>query len=282
MTFSFTRFLIFVVGIFLIQACSFSESITKNEITPSDDPVIGATIDSKILESIGDNSTKSYFDPADYPAIYTYIDGVRQKIEQQHSLASSIYTQDSPSIATNNCATTIRVIDETNVTNAFVLPGNYIYLYKDLLLKIKTEAQFVAILTHLITCSRERHPIRKLENRFSVNFLLDLSLGGGLNSSSSVDITTILNELEQVPYSVDVVKHLDHHAETMLCELSYDVLSYSNLFIDMSSQNLDWYLLFPRPSLSDYASHLFNDVPSPSCNGEDDGSAPYAAFKQLF
>jgi len=283
MKFSFARFFTFVVVIVFSQACSLSDNISKNEVAPSDDPVIGATIDSKILEYIGNNSAISYFEPADYPAVYTYIDDLRQKIEQHNPPANSTnYGLDSPTITTNSCATHIRVIDQSNVTNAFVVPGNYVYLYKDLLLKIKTEAQFVAVLTHLITCSRERFPIQKLEDRFSVNFLLDLSLGGGLNSSSSIDIKTIMDELENVPYPVSVVEHLDTKAESKLCELDYDILSYSNLFTDMSSQNLDWYTLFPRPSITDYATHLFNDVSSPSCSGEEDGSNAYTAFKQLF
>jgi hypothetical protein len=175
------------------------------------------------------------------------------------------------------CPITIRIIHQTENTSAFVVPGGFIYIYKDFLKKIKTEAQFVAVMSHLMACSKKRLTIPKLEARFSKGFLIDLALGSDLN----VDLGSVFEELGEVHYDSLLVEELDIEAEHTTCELGYNIKSYSDLFNCINSQNLDWYSLFPRRMTPlEYATHLFNEVKNDSLCivAEEDGEAAYLDF----
>ena len=251
----------------------------KNEVTPQDDIVIGKTIDDALLAHINQSNGFNYLSPSTHTSAYSYINTIKNKIDSATtdnaaSIASSNTHYSIPS-TTSVATTTIRILDKAGETNAFVAPGGYIYLYKDFLTKIQTEAQFVAVLAHLMTCSKGRHASKKMQDRFSLSFMIDLALGGELTPNSGVDISTILNELENVPYNQVLVTELDQAAENVICNLDYEVSSYSNLFTNLGAQNLKWFSLFPRPSLADYATHLFNN----NCVGETIGSTAYGNFK---
>ena len=118
--------------------------------------------------------------------------------------------------------------------------------------------------------------ILKLEERFSQSFLIDLALGGDLG----VDISLIINELKNVPYDSLQVQDLDTETENTVCELGYDIQSYSNLFNDVISKDLMWYDLFPR-NRTEYATHLYNVVKNYSqcILAEKDGESEYLNFK---
>lgn len=278
---SLTRLLIFPLFIILSlsQSCSRTMADVKNEVTPQDDVVIGRTIDDALMAHINQSNNFSYLSPATHAGAYSYINTIKNKIDSATTnnavnIASAGTHYSIPS-TTSVANTTIRILDKAGETNAFVAPGGYIYLYKDFLNKIQTEAQFAAVLAHLMTCSKGRHASHKMQERFSLSFMIDLALGGEIIPNSGVDISTILNELENVPYSQVLVTELDQSAENVICHLDYEVSSYSNLFTNLGGQNLKWFTLFPRPSLADYATHLFNS----NCVGETIGSAAYGSFK---
>lgn len=279
MNFFLTRnFYLFIITFFVLLLtirCSEDIMNPKNEITVEDDAVIGRTIDKALLYHIDTSSNIALLDPQRYPAVYTYIDQISQSINNSNSFSTLAPDPQGTSYQTNNLPT-IRVIDQASNTGAFVLPGGYIYLYKGLLNKISDEAQFVPILTHLMTCSKNRYDIKKLETRFSTNFLLDLAIGGTINNDPGLDISTILNALENEPYSTSTVNLLDKEAEKTVCELGYNVQTYGNFF--SLNTNIKWFQQFPRTlSLNDYASHLFNTRDSLSCNG-DIGRGGYGDF----
>ncbi|MCH2021068.1 MAG: hypothetical protein MK207_01205 [Saprospiraceae bacterium] len=268
-----TRFFIFFVSIFfLFQGCE-KNTPPINNLTPQDDSFIGNTLDHKILEYINCNSNIQYLDRITYQSSYAYVDNIITKIESSMNFVGL-----SAMANTSICSTTIRIIHQADNTSAFVVPGGFIYLYKDFLKKIKTEAQFVAVVSHLMACSKKRLTIPKLEDRFSKGFLIDLALGSDLN----VDLVTVFEELGQVHYDSLLVEELDIEAEHTTCELGYDIKSYSDLFNCISSQNLDWYSLFPRRMTPlEYATHLFNEVKNDSICfvAEEDGEPAYLNFK---
>lgn len=264
----------------LITACG-DELDPKNKITAEDDAMIGSTIDKALLHYIDTSSGISLLDQQSYPAVYTYINQISQSINGSTSfLALGVDAQGVP--YQNHYMPIIRVIDQAGNSGAFVLPGGYIYLYKDFLKNINFEAQFAPILAHLMACSKNRYDIEKLEAHFRPNFLLDLALGGTISSESGSDICSILDVLEKEPYSTDIVDLLDKEAEKTVCELGYDVQTYADWFIQNKNGYIKWSQQFPRSlSLEDYASHLFYAVSgTPSCNGEVDEGG-YPQFKSL-
>jgi hypothetical protein len=282
--FSTRNFYLFTITIFVLLLtvrCIDDPVEPKNEITPEDDAIIGRTIDKALLHYIDTSSGISLLDQQHYPAVYTYIHQISQSINGSNSFLFLGLDPQGNSYD-NNYTPTIRVIDQVGNSGAFVLPGGYIYLYKDFLQEINFEAQFAPILAHLMACSKNRYDIEKLEARFSTNFLLDLALGGTINNGSGSDISTILDALENEPYSTNIVNILDKEAEKTVCELGYDIQTYSDWFIQHKNGNVKWCHQFPRTlSLEDYASHLFYAVrDSLSCEGEVDEGG-YPQFKSL-
>lgn len=284
MNFFLTRnFYFFIITFFVLSlttSCSKELVEPENKITTKDDARIGSTIDQALLNYIDTVPGVTLLDQQTYPSIYNYINQVSLSINGSTSFLTLGANQ--PGTSYINYTPTIRVIHEDGNTGAFVLPGGYIYLYKDFLKNISYEAQFAPILAHLMACSKNRYDIEKLEARFSTNFLLDLALGGTINGGSGADICTILSALEDEPYSASVVDILDKEAEKAVCELGYDVQTYSDWFTHQRNGNIKWCQQFPRStSLEDYASHLFYAVKdSLSCGGEIDEGG-YPQFKSL-
>jgi hypothetical protein len=285
MNFFLTRNFSFFTILFLLclqlVSCDQDVVIAKNNITPEDDAKIGSTIDIALLNYIDTSSGITLLDQQSYPGVYSYVNQVSQFINGSNSFLT-LGTDLQGNLLNDNYTPTIRVIDQVGNSGAFVLPGGYIYLYKDLLKKINFEAQFAPILAHLMACSKNRYDVEKLETRFSTNFLLALALGGTINNNSETNIATILDALDNDPYPTNVVDMLDKEAEKAVCELGYDVQTYADWFIQQSNGNVKWCHQFPRSlSLADYASHLFYAVKdSLSCGGEVDEGG-YPQFKSL-
>jgi len=285
MNFFLTRnFYLFILAFFiLLLTVSCREELVeaKNKVTSEDDAKIGSTIDQALLNYIDTFPGITLLDQQAYPAVYTYINQISQSINGSNSfLALGVDIQGTP--YNNNYTPIIRVIDQVGNSGAFVLPGGYIYLYKDFLKAISFEAQFAPILAHLIACSKNRYDIEKLETRFSTSFLLDLALGGTINGGLGADVSTILDALENEPYPTNIVDLLDKEAEKAVCELAYDIQTYADWFIQHNDNDIKWCQQFPRSSsLEDYASHLFYAVKdSSSCRGEIDEGG-YPQFKSL-
>jgi predicted Zn-dependent protease len=272
------RFFVLIISmLFMLVSCK-KTTDSKNEITPEDDQIIGETLNSAIIRHINDHSNMLCLERADHSGAYAYLDKIQNLIDGSSNFVG-LASLPNASIS----STTIHLISEANNTGAFIVPGGHIYLYTEFLKKIKTEAQFVGVLSHLLACSKGRHPTHKMEDRFSTSFMIDLALGSGFNSTGNVNIATILSELEDVSYDSLLVKDFDIEAEHTICELRYDIQSYSDLFGGLNCQNLKWYLQFPRLSNSDYTSHLFNTVKNTTaCSlGEEVAQPAYAAFKCL-
>lgn len=243
MNFFLTRnFYLFTITflVFLLTVSCGDELIeAKNEITSEDDAKIGKTIDQALLHYIDTFPDLALLDQQTYAAAYTYVHQISQSINGSNIfLALATDPQGTP--YNNNHTLNIRIIDQPGNLGAFILPGGYIYLYKDLLKEIDSEAEFVPILAHLMACSKNRYDIEKLEARFSTNFLLDVSLGRDINPSSGAGIATILNTLENEPYATDLVEILDKEAENTVCELGYDIEPYAKWLVSHSSSTTNW------------------------------------------
>jgi predicted Zn-dependent protease len=267
-----TSIILFLLFSFLsLQSCEEAPS-AQTSVDVHEDATIGKTIDENILLHANNNYYIEYLQPDSFVAAYSYLNTIIQTIintDHQISVAGAE--------ANNICPIQLRIIDQAYTSTAFIIPGGFIYIYKDLLNALQSEAQLTAVLSHLILSSRNRISIPKLKERFTNNFIIDLADGGNLD----VDINLVIHELKEVAYDSSLVSIADVETENTVCELGYDIQSYSDMFNHEASKNLQWFHLFPR-NHNQYASYLFSTVNNyPQClDQEIDGELEYHHFKQ--
>lgn len=281
----FTRFLsFFSCGLFLVVMGCSKEVDTHYDHTLSieDERKIGQHIDNALIKHFENSTSKYVLSSDDHPDVYAYLQQCVQALHQSDHFDDLL--EEHP---LSNHTPIIRVLQDPGNTGAFIAPGGHIYLYTDFLHTVQTEAQFMAVLSHLITCSAYKFDLKKLEVRFSRAFLFDVALGYNLSASSTTnsprdrtDLHDVLIELEDVPYEPVEVTRADYEIEPILCELDYDLRSYSDLH--HLTAPLKWLTLFPRSlTTNDYSTHL-NHLHSndPSCNGQT-VAGDYSDFKLL-
>lgn len=252
----------------LIISCSKNPDIHQSHsLSLENERKIGYSIDRAVLDHFNTNPSKKVLSPDDHSSIYNYL---QQCILSLHG--SDYYTDFLEEHPLTNTTPTLRILQDSSKTGAFIAPGGHIYLYTDLLQTLQTKAQLMAVLSHLIVCSAYKYDLKKLEARFSRNFLFDVALGRDLTNSSTprsgADLHAVMEELESKPYNTQDVNKADSDVEPILCELGYDLRSYSDLH--QFNSTIDWLALFPRTtSTSAYSMHLNilhnND---PNCNGQ--------------
>ena len=250
-----------------------------HQLTAEHERQIGQSIDNALIEHFDQTASKNVLSAIDYPAIYNYINNCVLGLHQSDYYKD--FKEDHPLA---NSAPIIRVLQDSGNTGAFTAPSGYIYLYTDLLRAVDSDAQFMAILSLLIICSAYKYDLNKLEHHFSRNFLFDLALGLNLNNApaprNGTDLHAVLEQLEDHPYQIHRVEKADCDVEPILCELDYDLRSYSAFY--QNNQHLQWLSLFPRAmDANSYSNHLYylhnND---PGCDGQTI-VGDYQSFKLL-
>lgn len=270
---------------FMAAGCSeeFSEDPNRiHKLTLEHEQKIGKSIHDAFVQHLQTIPNKRHLRIHDHPAVYYYIQEMVDRLEDSHQHKSSLYFNPLPDQAPK-----VHLLEEAGRTGAFISPGGNIYIYTDLLKALDTEAQFVGLLAHLIHSSLHRLDVKKLERKFTINFLYDIALGANLSSSprSGADLHAILRELEEAPYVENDVEYVDGDIELILCELDYNLRSYADIYhrytFNSTGVLLEWCGLFPRTaSMSTYATHLSDLVTPVSCNGQLTVEG-YAAFKAL-
>lgn len=281
--FTFDRLWAYSCSLFfvlLLCNCSQEEPLPLNEVTPKDDEAIGYSIDAAYMDHLDTLPDEHYLSDANHPDLYVYLHDVCKKIQQSsaHAMQSN---RDIPMRRP-----ILRVLESPSKTSAFVAPGGHIYIYTGLLKAMSQEAELVPVLAHLLNCSLHRLDVKKLENHFSTNFLLDLAIGSNVNGSSyasaGTNVCAVIEHLAEKPYHQSDVTFLDEKAETITCELGYDIQVYSNFYTQNSIQDLDWFTLFPRGTANHhYADHLSNSVQDSLTCGGTMTTGGYADFKTL-
>lgn len=276
-----SRIYFLLLSLALLSACEKENpELSTDALSPTDEQTIGASIDQAFMSHIQNNAATNCLDRTQYQALYSYIEQKAKII--QHSahydfMASSYKGPSNPPI--------IRIIQEDGNTGAFISPGGHLYFYTDFLHSIEGEAQFMSVLAHLMSCSMHRFDIAKLEHKFSRNFLFDIALGANINRSgtdSGSDLSAVIRELEDHPYPEEHVSIADKEVEIMICNLNYNIRSYSDLYHRTNGTSIKWLSQFPRiMNAGAYATHLSTNVQnSVTCNGQI-GEGDYSAFKLL-
>ncbi len=247
---------LFVIYSLLLYSCQDSPKNTKNTLESEDEKIIGYTIDTSICAYLKSKPDINILLETDYPAVYSYLYNLIENLLESHHLTQSPILRIVQSPPIYSC-------------NAFIAPGGHIYLSSDFLKTLTSESQFAGILSTLMICQEKGHPLKKLENKFSTTYLIDLALGARIKNPSS-----LIHELRKEPYDSAWVRSYDSISVDILCENSYYIQAYADLFL--LNNILPWIQLFPHEN--SFSINLLNRGNSIGCNGTIDNQIIYQSI----
>ncbi|MFM2042946.1 MAG: hypothetical protein RLY86_1522, partial [Pseudomonadota bacterium] len=127
-----------VTGVLLLGACAVNPATGERQFTgllpAAQEAAIGAEQHPRILEEFGGTLND--------PAIQAYVDGIGQRLAANTELPGVTYT--------------FTVLD-SDVVNAFALPGGYVYVTRGLMQLANSEAQLAGVIGHEIGHITGRH-----------------------------------------------------------------------------------------------------------------------------
>ncbi len=94
--------------------------------------------------------------------VQSYVNGIGQRLVSACDRRDITYT--------------FKVLENEEI-NAFACPGGFIYVYKGLLKTMDNEAQLAGVLGHEIAHVVARHSVKKLQQIYGVNLLIQVALG---------------------------------------------------------------------------------------------------------
>jgi len=111
--------------------------------------------------------------------------------------------------------------------NAFVLPGNYVYVTRGLLTLLNSEDELACVLAHELGHVAAHHPQRQLTQATPLGLLSGLSAGAtGLASPVLTDVVSnlgaVASRLVLAPYSNDEEREADHLGQKMAADAGWD------------------------------------------------------------
>lgn len=165
------------------------------------------------------------------------------------------------------------VMDSEN-TNAFTIPGGYIYFDKGLLKVIDSEASFMNLLANEVGYADKGYANAKLQDSYGLSLLFDLALGSTLNVENE-----LLNTLYNQAYTSDIVEEADDYMLGLACEKGYDPAKLSGFLntLEVNDMLVDWLDTHPTNSLTDRIENFENYNCDIQNTTFDD---PYSAFKE--
>lgn len=168
----------------------------------------------------------------------------------------------------------IFVLDNDN-TNAFTIPGGYIYFDKGLLKTIDSEASFMNLLANEISYADKGYANAKLQDIYGLSLLLDLALGSNLDVENE-----LLNTLYSQAYTPEVVEQADDYMLHLACEKGYNPAQLSGFLNTLEDNDMliDWLDTHPTNSLTDRITNFENYNCDTALNTSLDD--PYDAFKE--
>jgi predicted Zn-dependent protease len=114
---------------------------------------------------------------------------------------------------------------EEGGANALALPGGYIYITRDLLKEIKTEAELASVLSHEITHVVARHTVAAMSRQIGMTALLGAAIAGSASGSVRGDVpaaASVINSLLTLQYSREDETEADLSGLSYMTQAGYD------------------------------------------------------------
>ena len=241
--------------LFFTTACIEEPGPTNNKLSQEDEQQIAYTIDTALISHFNQSGTP-LLEENKYGQIYEYIKGVIQSLNTTPYLYQSV---------------NLRLID-CDTPMAFASVSGYIYIHTGLLESLHNEVQMAGVLSTMMACSFSKKPLDHLTDNFSNSYMMDLALGGVLTSPEA-----FLHELSNTPYNNTWVNTYSEKTINILCYLSYNILSYADLFnLDLLP---DWQNLYPHPA--NFATTLAEQSYLSSCDGQINNQTEFEEMLDL-
>lgn len=259
-----------LLSVFFLVGCKKDPVITYTDntvaLSSEDDKKIGAAIDAEFLKHIDTSSQIHLYARAQHEELYKTLDALVYKAANTNQLANGHLFN-----------WTVRVIDEPNNEQILVAPGGYIYLTKDMLLLLNSEAQLFMLLSHAMVNIDKRYITEKLENEVSIRYLEDLALGGQVDNMSD-----IIKVIKSATYDSSTVHVIEEQAKAMTCSSNYNLSSYADFITQITQvikEPIEWANTYPADP--NRTSALYSHQKDPKCNGEMIGLDSYKKFRSL-
>lgn len=125
------------------------------------------------------------------------------------------------------------IVVNTDLRNAFALPGGYILITNGLLQSLETPDELAGVLAHEMGHTANRHSMVSLVERQGILFAINLISGG----SSSDIILTAGRHLTHLSYSRELEREADHYALTLLKNAQISTKGYSHFFARLAAED---------------------------------------------
>lgn len=144
---------------------------------------------------------------------------------------------------------TFRVIDDDEV-NAFALPGGYVFIFRGLVEKVKSDDELASVIAHEIAHVVARHSIKRLQGGLGYNILQILMVTTGAGGSDVNRINSAFGQLAMA-YSREDEAVADKIAIRYLKKADFDPMAMITFLRTLQEVNKDQ----PTRPYSSYRSH---------------------------
>lgn len=164
-------FILVIIFSFSFSSCDKNNNVVLFSV--EDDKQLGQQVAAEV------DSTMPVLSQAQYPEVYTYLNGIVNEIIQGGEVAYA-----------DEFAWELKVIQNDSVLNAFATPGGYMYIYTGLLKYLNDVDAVAGVIGHEMAHADLRHTSRNLQKQYGVSVLLSLLVG-----ENASQIETIAGQL---------------------------------------------------------------------------------------
>ena len=224
-----TTFLFWLAAILLctlLPSCSKSEgeviSRSKQDVTPEEEAIIGATIQQSILDQ------SDFFEVLErdrYEEEYAYMEQLLHMITNTTVVENRKYF-----------SWTVHILVDDEVRTMFATPGGHLFIYTGMLKFLRSESELLAIMAHEVMYVDKGLISTALINDFGGDQLGDILLG-----RPSSELKEMAKYLPFITYSQQTVMAADSFAIEVLCPFLYDPLGIEQVLANAEQNSVEEY-----------------------------------------
>jgi beta-barrel assembly-enhancing protease len=207
-------------------------------------------------------------DPGAYPAIYSYVNSMRNDILNSGQVTHK-----------DDFLWEVKIIKRDDVVNAFCTPGGYIYIYTGLIKYLDHKSSLAGVLGHEMAHADKRHSTNQLTKKYGVQTLLDIVLGNNQGLLSQV-----ASELVSLQFSRTDETQADEYSVIYLCPTKYHANGAADFFQKIVNQGGSQVPAFlsTHPNPDNRIQNILDNATSRGCTATistQENDAEYIAFR---
>lgn len=221
-----------------LQQCSCSDMMGAMLVSESDERTLGAEFHRQLLAKSDSFPVFAAGSSSSRRAMETYLNGCFARVHD--AIPSDERTGYHDQF-------TFTIID-ADVSNAFAVPGGYVYLYTGILKDVKSESELEGILGHELSHVTRHHYRDALAQQVGLATLIEI-LGGG-SSQVSQFVSGMFQNLMAMQVSQSNEFEADETGTRYLYRTGRNPLGIANFFARMQDQStvLKWFSTHPPSS----------------------------------